>query len=162
MTTETINNVLYYVWRAGDELPKCRPIGMKENNGIGPAGWQKYCERVIWPKLPNDRAQHQRMIDEAYTHACEKHPKLCDIFTDRGVATVKDNLENCKGILELTIKYDKAEACRVLHEECLEVEEAYLEGRPTDCLYELAQCGAVVKRMMEYVQEQIDKEGEKV
>jgi hypothetical protein len=25
MTIETIDNVLYYVWRAGDELPKYQP-----------------------------------------------------------------------------------------------------------------------------------------
>lgn len=168
MKTETIDGVLHYVWRPGDELPGYQPINVEYDSPLlkewikteTPISLWGDCGLARrWPKLLNDRAQHERMIKEEYEHAVKKHPKFCDIVTDRGIATVQDNLDNCREILNLSGRHGKEEACRVLQEECLEVEEAYLEGRLHDCLHELAQCGAVVKRMMEYVQCEIDKEG---
>jgi hypothetical protein len=165
MKVETIDNVLYYVWRAGDELPKYQPIGCEIRGGryngyntdIIPKIWDGLYAMVIWPKLINDRAQHQRMIDEAYTHACEKHPKFCNSYISTvGIEFISQDVKRIKQHVNT-----HKEAHYIMGEELLESCEAYLEGRLTDCLHELAQCGAVVKRMMEYVQEQIDKEESK-
>lgn len=134
MTIETIDNVLYYVWRAGDKLPKYQPIDvwrysgvvndwMKEREPL--SDWQGFpCDRR-WPKLLNDRAQHQRMIDEAFETALDSDP----------YAFIKRHNQ---------LAYMHTQS-----------------GNKQYALDHLAKAGAYVKRMMEYVQEQIDKEGEK-
>lgn len=138
MTIETIDNVLYYVWRAGDELPKYKPIGCKfkykEGNEFydvvcaptGCSDWNDFYESVIWSKLLNDRAQHQRMIDEAYETALD---------SDTYAFIQRHN--------QLAYMHTQS-------------------GNKQYALQHLSLAGAYVKRMMEYVQEQIDKEGEKV
>jgi len=45
----------------------------------------------------------------------------------------------------------------VLMEEIMEVQDAYLENRFDDCYTELAQCGAVILRMMSYVKSKKEK-----
>lgn len=129
MTIETIDNVLYYVWRAGDELPSYQPIGCEIIGGrysgyktdIPYKQWNDSgFDMVRWPKLLNDRAQHQRMIDEEFEKMDTFEPKDDDkLFI------------GCGGNKQYMISH-------------------------------YAQLGAYVKRMMEYVQEQIDKEGVKV
>ena len=129
MTIETIDNVLYYVWRAGDELPKYQPICCELCVTINHVDkeWQTDISRPYnwidcprrWPKLLNDRAQHQRMIDEAFekvTYATFEQVE--DALFDR--------------VVDLSANYIK-----------YSVEQ-------------LALCGALVKRMMEYVQAEID------
>jgi hypothetical protein len=131
MKVETIDNVQYYVWRAGDELPKYQPIDVEYYNGIewlnGVSSFDSWHDATRrWPKLLNDRAQHQRMIDEAFKTALDSDPYA---FIQR-------------------------------HNQL-----AYMHtqsGNKEYALDHLAKAGAYGKRMMEYVQEQIDKEGEKV
>ena len=73
MRTETIDGVVYYVWKAGDELPDYQPIDYQwlDDDGVWKEGdanteyWSNCYDRR-WPKLVNDRARHQRMIDEAF------------------------------------------------------------------------------------------------
>ena len=163
MKVETIYGVDYYVWRKGDDFPDYQPInatiigGKFHGKELGVLAEYWNClftfDRIIWPKLLNDRARHQRMIDEAYIHACEKHPKFCNEFTNYGLNHVSECLASVRDITNKTGNADD-----ILNEEYLEVIESYLKGNLNDCLHELAQCGAVVKRMMEYVQAQIDKE----
>jgi hypothetical protein len=130
MTIETIDNVQYYVWRAGDELPKYQPIRCEIRGGryngyntdILPKIWDGLYDMVIWPKLLNDRAQHQRMIDEAFETALD-HDSYAQIQRHNQLA--------------------------YMHTQ---------SGNKEYALDHLAKAGAYVKRMMEYVQEQIDKE----
>lgn len=130
MTTETIDGILYYVWRAGDELPKYQPIDVKYFNGLcwfdeqrNACVWLDVTRR--WPKLINDRAQHQRMIDEAFETALD-HDSYAQIQRHNQLA--------------------------YMHTQ---------SGNKEYALDHLAKAGAYVKRMMEYVQEQIDKEESK-
>lgn len=135
MTIETIDNVQYYVWRAGDELPKYRPINIESKSVIIKNGKEDFkwyptthfmadwlsCDRR-WPKLLNDRAQHQRMIDEAFETALDH---------------------------DLYAYIQRHNQLSYMHTQ---------SGNKEYALDHLAKAGAYVKRMMEYVQEQIDKE----
>lgn len=134
MTIETIDNVLYYVWRDGDELPKYQPIdteakSFRDNDNeefITKYDWKRFYSEVIWPKLINDRAQHQLMIDEAFESlepVLDKHACYCMMLDD--------------------------------------IEHAENSNYNERLLQRLAYITAQGKRMMEYVQEQIDKEESK-
>ena len=80
----------------------------------------------------------------------KKHPKFCDHLT---VAT----LGGCKAA-EALCKATNSSAPYIaedlLREEVFEALTAYLEGDKEHCLQELAQCGAVILRMMEFVKEE--------
>lgn len=94
-------------------------------------------------------ARHMRMIEQEYTKACEKHPKFCDKFLHE---------EADWDVIE---EYCKAENSRapyyafdILDEEVAEAMNAHQHGDREHCLQELAQCGAVILRMMQYVEEE--------
>lgn len=102
---------------------------------------------------------HQRMIDTELDKAIAKHPKFCGGFTAFA------NIEDAKKVLRYARRFVEEEGFKadaILEEEKVEAMEAYLEGRLEDCLHELAQCGAVVRRMMEYVQAEIDAHHKRV
>jgi len=99
---------------------------------------------------------HRKMIEDELAHAKAKHPKFCTSYIKTvGIEFISKDVKKIKNHVDT-----HHEAHYILGEELLEACEAYLEGRLDDCLHELAQCGAVVRRMMEYVQAEIDaKEG---
>jgi len=116
------------------------------------------CATPIRVLVPNQLA-HQDMIETELVKAKEKHPKFCGGFT------IYDDAIQVKCPLRLA--REDVERCGfkaddILDEEKLEAVESYLEGRLDDCLHELAQCGAVVRRMMEYVQAEIDAHHKRV
>lgn len=90
------------------------------------------------------------MIYDELEKAEKKHPKLCDAMTD---VTIEQYRE-----LEDSIKKANSHAPYygddILSEEFNEAFVAYLEGDKDHCLQELAQCGAVILRLMDFVKEE--------
>lgn len=99
---------------------------------------------------------HQKklaMITEEYDKACEKHHKFCDIMTrksERYLARLEAYRK--KHTKTRYKKTDVYSAEYILEEEVLEALHAYRQGDKTHCLQELAQCGAVILRMMDFVE----------
>ncbi len=98
------------------------------------------------------KTRHFWMIHKELEKACAKHPKFCDFmtYTKKSVNSVGLGLlrkENSKGPYY---------ADRILCEEIMEATEAYLDGDLEHCLQELAQCGAVILRMMQFVQDEME------
>ena len=93
-------------------------------------------------------------IKEELRKAEGKHPEFCDEITGKLPKTVKKALVNLR--LENDVPPFYADS--ILHEEICEALEAYQEGDKAHALQELAQCGAVIIRMMDFVSKEIDKE----
>lgn len=97
--------------------------------------------------------EHFKLIEEELRHAVAKHPKFCEGFTD-----------NLTGMLwaerEYNIKARNAHhaptAESVLMEEIAEAFNAYQHGDKQNALKEFAQCGAVIFRIMELVQKEME------
>lgn len=87
-----------------------------------------------------------RIIDE-HKAACRKHPKFCDELIPPGFEFSEDEKRWKKWNDEATTHY----ACDLFNEEFYEALNAYQNGDKEQCLKELAQCGAVILRMMEVV-----------
>lgn len=87
-----------------------------------------------------------RIIDE-HKVACRKHPKFCDHFIDESARTWAE--------AEMRIKAKNSQqpeyADCVLMEEVAEAFSAYSKGELDNALQELAQCGAVILRIMEKI-----------
>ena len=109
MKTETIDNVVYYVWKAGDELPSYQPIDAEllyqddwEKSLLFKEDWGRYKYR--WPKLINDRAQHQRMIDEAFDSIKDDSLTIDDLISclqQIEYSTMRGDFTNVKCALSL-------------------------------------------------------------
>lgn len=97
--------------------------------------------------------EHIIAIMDEYTKACEKHPKFCDKLTTKDL----DNIQKELRILRLLNNFDDVSASYILDEKIDEVLEAYLEGDKAHAMQELAQCGAVILRMMDFVKEAKEK-----
>ena len=87
------------------------------------------------------------MIHEELVKAEEKHPKFCDHFTTYTLAGCKAAEQLCKAHNSSAPYF----AEELLREEVFEAFVAYKEGDKEHCLQELAQCGAVILRMMQFV-----------
>lgn len=90
-------------------------------------------------------------IETELRNAIEKHPKFCDDFSRADVEIVRDNLEFYR-----KANVGKQHADLVLLEEFYEAVDAYMNGDKKQCLKELAQCGAVIIRMMEFVKKEME------
>ena len=97
---------------------------------------------------------HLNMISAEYNAACKKHPKFCD--------NLCENID--WNFLEKDIKNfnskDPYYAESILQEEIAEAMNAYKKGEKEHALQELAQCGSVILRMMDYVQNEMDAKDE--
>lgn len=83
-----------------------------------------------------------------------KHPKFCDVLCDGGI-----DFEGCaKYYKQINDNRDTYNANFILYEEVMEALEAYAQKDYKQAIKELAQCGAVILRMMEFVKEQADAE----
>lgn len=76
-----------------------------------------------------------------------KHPLFCNDFTGAREWFIVDELERWRKVNSCAPYHADA----ILNEKILEALEAYKQGDMKHCLEELAQCGAVILRMMEYV-----------
>jgi NTP pyrophosphatase (non-canonical NTP hydrolase) len=90
------------------------------------------------------------MIEAEYVAATHKHPKFCDDFTGAREWFIVDELERWRKVNSDAPYHADA----ILNEEILEALEAYKAGDFEHTLQELAQCGAVILRMMQYVEEE--------
>lgn len=95
-------------------------------------------------------AKHIRMIEQEFTKACEKHPKFCDEFTAFDLETALRGEKSFK----LVNSERPYQADMILQEEVWEATVSHIKGDREHCLKELAQCGAVILRMMQYVEEE--------
>ena len=87
------------------------------------------------------------MILDELDKAETKHPKFCDVFSMKEPRVVRELLRHIR-------KWNDEgpyQADCILNEEILEATEAYMYNDNEHCLQELAQCGAVILRMMEFV-----------
>lgn len=94
-------------------------------------------------------------IKEELHKAEAKHPKFCDKMTNCVSADIMKKSELLYKRFNSKPPYS---AESILEEEIREALSAYLEGDRIHALEELAQCGAVVIRMMDFVSYEIDKE----
>lgn len=99
-------------------------------------------------------AKHLRMIRDEHRKACEKHPKFCDILTRKSERYLA-RLEAFRKKHTTTIFKRKQvySAELILDEEIKEALHAYTTKDYDHALQELAQCGAVILRMMKFVEE---------
>lgn len=97
---------------------------------------------------------HIFKIIDAHKEACRKHPKFCDDFTGACEWSIVDELERWRKVNSVAPYHADA----ILNEEILEALEAYKAGDKEHTLQELAQCGAVILRMMEFVEQDFCKE----
>lgn len=81
----------------------------------------------------------------------KKHPKFCDKFIDESRVSWAEGEKRIKAKNSQPPGY----ADCVLMEEVSEALEAYDKGELENCLTELAQCGAVILRMMQFVRDEL-------
>ena len=82
-----------------------------------------------------------------------KHPHFADGLSERSAGNVKFNL---KAMRDINGKPPYM-AERIIFEEVFEAIAAYQEKDLVHALLELAQCGAVILRMMEFVENEIEE-----
>ena len=93
-------------------------------------------------------------ISSAYNEACRKHPKFCDFVV---------NPKTDWSWIEIMQKHANDVSAppyfgeNILLEEFAEAMNAYQQGRLEDSLQELAQCGAVILRIMETIEKEMKK-----
>ena len=111
-----------------------------------------FSDTCVSPAIKIDETHLQCIVGE-YWEALRKHPKFCDKLCDLG------------GWEEVEDHYKKANnnsneqvANMVLYEEIAEAMNAYQHGNKKHCIKELAQCGAVILRMMDFVRDEMTKE----
>lgn len=90
------------------------------------------------------------MILHEYENACAKHPDFCYVLTDGSLSDIGKALD----FVRLKNKGPVANGNLILSEEILEAFEAYKLGEYDHTIQELAQCGAVILRMMDFVIEE--------
>ena len=96
---------------------------------------------------------HLNMISAEYNADVKKHPKLCDQLI---------NPKTDWSWLELMQKHVNDVSAppyygeNILLEEIAEAFNAYQQGDKAHAMQELAQCGAVILRMMDYVQNEME------
>lgn len=94
----------------------------------------------------------RKMIETEFAKACTKHPKFCDQFTNKDIRIVRKTLN----FMRIENSESPFYADRILYEEIAEAIEAYLMNDREHCIQELAQCGAVILRMMLLVSEEME------
>ena len=95
-----------------------------------------------------------RIIDE-HKVACRKHPKFCDGVIPPGFDFSEDEKWWKKWNDEATTHY----ATEIFNEEFYEALNAYQQGDKEHALQEFAQCGAVILRIMETIEKEMESNG---
>lgn len=90
-------------------------------------------------------------IETELRNAIEKHPKFCTDISGAYQESVTRSLAHYRKVNEGTQHADA-----ILLEELFEAVDAYNHCRKEECLKELAQCGAVIIRMMEFVKKEME------
>ena len=92
----------------------------------------------------------RNLIEDEFSKAVTKHPKFCDSITPPGF----DFDEEEKRWKKWNDESEHHYSSDILNEEIAEALNAYTKGDKEHCLQELAQCGAVILRMMEFVEKE--------
>ena len=93
-----------------------------------------------------------RIIDE-HKAACRKHPKFCDAVTPPCFDFDEEERRWKKWNDEATTNY----AAYIFNEEFYEALNAYQHGDKEHALKEFAQCGAVILRIMETIEKEMEQ-----
>lgn len=109
--------------------------------------------------------EHLKAIQYELSHAESKHPKFCYCFDSD--TTILNYRETKKSLVKYAqasndklTQEEKLGAMDILYEEFHEACLAYAEGDLSHCLQELAQCGAVILRTMDFVKNEMEKKNE--
>lgn len=94
-----------------------------------------------------------RIIDE-HKAACRKHPKFCDAVLD---PDSRVSWAESEYRIKLRNERGPWTADNILMEEVAEAFAAYQQGDKEHALQELAQCGAVILRIMETIEKEKGK-----
>lgn len=94
-------------------------------------------------------------IKEELRKAEGKHPDFCDKMTN---CVSADFMKKSELLYKKFNSKPPYSAESILEEEVREALSAYLEGDRIHALEELAQCGAVIIRMMDFVSKEIEDE----
>lgn len=91
-------------------------------------------------------------IQDEHQKAVEKHPFFAHgMFNATYDGEVKELLEMCRSSLKWQVENDCVDAYTLLDAEIWEAVGSWFKGDYDHCLQELAQCGAVILRMMQMV-----------
>lgn len=94
------------------------------------------------------------MILHEYEKACAKHPNFCYVLTNASLSEIGKALD----FVRVKNEGSMVNGNLILSEEILEAFEAYKLGEYDHTIQELAQCGAVILRMMDFViEEKLDE-----
>lgn len=99
------------------------------------------------------KTRYFTMIHLELERAEKKHPKFCDEIIPPGFYFSEEEKRWKKWNDEATTHY----ACDLFNEEFYEALNAYQQGDKEHALQELAQCGAVILRIMEKIDKEIEK-----
>jgi len=95
----------------------------------------------------------RNMIEREFSRAVTKHPKFCDMLADKQTDWNRlESLMKSRNDEYAPPYYGE----NIFLEEFAEAMNAYQLGHKEDAVNELAQCGAVILRMMEFVQNEIN------
>lgn len=108
--------------------------------------------------IPKEESPHLDAIADALEHAKAKHPFFADVAVSTHSATkAESDLNNCREYLKARIDAGRCSGMTVLSCEIAEATDAFVRRDYKHTLEELAQCGAVIVRMMEAVQALVDE-----
>lgn len=89
----------------------------------------------------------REMIEREFSHAVTKHPKFCDLLVNN--LSNWNRLEHMQKVVNSEPPFYGE---NILLEEVAEAFAAYQHGDKEQALQEFAQCGAVILRIMEFVE----------
>jgi hypothetical protein len=105
--------------------------------------------------------EHLEAIKYELSYAEKKHTKFCDYFDSLMGSYYRDIVERIlhqvRSINDSLTEENNIGAMQILQEEITEAMLAYAEGDLPHCLQELAQCGAVILRTMEFIKNEMEK-----
>lgn len=107
---------------------------------------------TVSPCIEIDKRHIEAMYHE-YWSAKEKHPKFCDAIID---PTSSKSWAEAEYRVKLRNQRGPEYADNVLMEEMAEALAAYEKGDKEHALQELAQCGAVILRIMETIEKEME------
>lgn len=100
------------------------------------------------------KTRHFWMIHKELQKAIEKHPKFCSAVID---PTSSKSWAEAEYRIKLRNQRGPEYADCILMEEMAEAFAAYEQGDKEHSLQEFAQCGAVILRIMETIEKEIEK-----
>jgi len=93
-----------------------------------------------------------KMIETELRNAVDKHPKFCDAMANPAI-----DFQELEDAAKRSNSHAPYYAESILAEEIYEAMNAYRMGDNVHCIQELAQCGAVIIRMMDFVKKEMEE-----